>query len=291
VRTGYAATNGIRMFYVSEGEGPLALLLHGFPESWYSWRHQLDPLGRAGYRAVAVDLPGYGRSDKPDVGYDVVWVNDCLAGLIEGLGHERAVVAGHDWGGLLAWPFARLHPDRTAGVIALNTPDLPEWPLRPGALEKTKRGKETFSYVSFFQEPGVAEEAIESDIDAFVEGTFLGFVTINGDAFTKEDLKHYADALRPRGAITPPIEYYRNLDRNYELTRDIAHNKIEVPCLMISADSDPFLPMHKVEGMEEYIPNLTKVVIENCGHWTQQERPEQTTRAIIDFLATVEPWR
>jgi pimeloyl-ACP methyl ester carboxylesterase len=105
------------------------LLCHGFPEFWYSWRHQIGPLAEAGLHVVAVDLPGYGRSDKPDRSYDVEWLTACLSEAIEGVGHERAVLAGHDWGGLLVWPFARIHPHRTAGVIGLNTPDLPRTPI------------------------------------------------------------------------------------------------------------------------------------------------------------------
>ncbi|HEX2040646.1 MAG TPA: alpha/beta fold hydrolase, partial [Acidimicrobiales bacterium] len=132
MRERYVAANGIRLFCVEAGPtgGPLVLLVHGWPECWYSWRHQLPVLGAAGYHAVAVDLPGYGRSDKPDVAYDEAWVNTCLAEAIVALGHERAVMVGHDWGGLLVWPFARRFPERTAAVVGVNTPDLPR-PPRP----------------------------------------------------------------------------------------------------------------------------------------------------------------
>src|SRR5688572_2807788 len=127
------ATNGIRLFAVESGpsRGPLVLLVHGWPEFWWSWRHQLPVLGDAGYHAVAVDLPGYGRSDKPDAVYDEAWVNTCLAGAIPALGHDRAVVVGHDWGGLLAWPFARRFPELTAGVVGVNTPDFPRFDHPP----------------------------------------------------------------------------------------------------------------------------------------------------------------
>ena len=125
-------TNGIRLFCLESGppDGPLVLLLHGFPELAYSWRHQLGPLGAAGFHVVAPDLPGYGRSDKPDVTYDCDWVNATLMGVVDALGAERVVIAGHDWGGLLVWIMARQYPERIAGVIGLNTPDLPR-PMAP----------------------------------------------------------------------------------------------------------------------------------------------------------------
>src|SRR3954454_19295978 len=132
----YLVTNGIRLFCFESGpsDGPLVLLFHGFPELAFSWRHQVDALGAAGYHVVAPDLPGYGRSDKPDVTYDCEWINACLVGLVPALGHERAVIAGHDWGGLLVWPMARRYPDRVAGVIGVNTPDLPRSPMPPVQL-------------------------------------------------------------------------------------------------------------------------------------------------------------
>ncbi|HWL65269.1 MAG TPA: alpha/beta hydrolase, partial [Actinomycetota bacterium] len=279
-RDGYALANGIRMFYVEEGEGPLVLLCHGFPESWYSWRHQLAPIGEAGFRAVAVDLPGYGRSDKPDATYDVVWLTDCLAGLIEALGHETAVVVGHDWGGLLAWPFARLHPERTAGVIGLNVPDLPRPPV-PTTEWLAERGGDQHSYMLFFQKRYEAEAVIEANIDQFVTGIFLGPVTVQKEAFTKDDLKVYADTFRPRGSITPPLEYYRNMDRNWELMAPHDDTKIEVPCLMICAEGDTVLPPRLAEGMDSRVPDLEVVTVADCGHWTQQEQPQVTTHHVL----------
>src|SRR2546423_13168494 len=125
VRERYVIAGGHRLYCLEAGAGPLVLLCHGFPELAYSWRNQIDALAAAGFHVVAPDLPGYGRSDKPDVAYDIEFVNGCLAALVTALGHERAVVAGHDWGGLLVWQFARMYPELTAGVIGVNTPDLP----------------------------------------------------------------------------------------------------------------------------------------------------------------------
>lgn len=291
-RTGYAVANGTRVFYVEMGEGPLVLLCHGFPELWYSWRHQLAPLATAGYRTVALDLPGYGRSDKPDVTYDVEWLGATLADVIGALGHERAVLAGHDWGGLLVWPFARRYPEHTAGVIGVNTPDLPRTPIPLVQLLRQSFPDQP-PYIVQFQDRGVAEWVFSwgRGADDFVELMFRSPLTCrNPDAFDDFDLEVFASTFRPRGALTPPIEYYRNLDRNWELTSDLADVKVEVPCLMICAEHDPVLRPEMADGMEERVPDLEKVLIRDCGHWTQQERPAETTAAMTAYLGRLAPW-
>ena len=294
MRERYAVTNGIRLFMLEAGppDGPLVLLLHGFPELAYSWRHQVEALGAAGYHVVAPDLPGYGRSDKPDATYDAEWVNACLVGLVPALGHERAVIAGHDWGGLLVWTMARRHPARVAGVIGVNTPDLPRSPMPPVQLLR-QIFVDTPIYIIQFQERGVAEWVLGSwgrGVDDFVEMIF-GATTQNNDAFAPEVLDVYKDAFRPAGALTPPIEYYRNMDRNWHLTDSIAGRTVDVPCLMISAENDPVLTPAMTLGMEERVPDLERVVIEKCGHWTQQEKPEETTAAMLAYLKRLPDWR
>jgi pimeloyl-ACP methyl ester carboxylesterase len=291
-RDGYAVTNGVRIYYVEQGEGPLVLLCHGFPELWYSWRHQLAPLAEAGFRAVAVDLPGYGRSDKPDVSYDVEWVNATLAGLVRALGHERAVLAGHDWGGLLVWPFARRYPETTAGVIGVNTPDLPRPPMPLVQLLRQAFPDEP-PYIVQFQEPGAAEWVLSWGRGAadFLELVFRGPGTVQRDAFPDDVLAVYVDAFSPRGAFTPPIGYYRALDRSWELTADVADRTVDVPCLMISAAGDPVLTPAMTAGMEERVPDLERVVIEDCGHWTQQEQPAATSAAMLAYLRRLPTWR
>jgi pimeloyl-ACP methyl ester carboxylesterase len=291
VREAYAVADGIRVFYVENGppDGPLVLLCHGFPEFWWSWRHQLGPLGDAGYHAVAIDLPGYGRSDKPDVRYDALWLTDRLAGLVEALGHQRVAIVGHDWGGLLAWPFARRFPERTAHVIGVNTPDLPRTQIPPVELFRQLRPDEPI-YIVQFQEPGAAEFVLGGDADAFMQLMLRGPATYNHDAFPDDVVRRYADQFRARGSLTPPLDYYRNMDRNWELTADIAGRTIDVPCLMICAEHDPVLSPALADGMEDRVPNLTKVLIRECGHWTQQERPDETTKAMLDFLDAQPPW-
>jgi pimeloyl-ACP methyl ester carboxylesterase len=287
-------TNGIRLFCIEAGppDAPLVLLLHGFPEIAYSWRHQIAALGDAGFHVVAPDLPGYGRSDKPDVTYDCEWIDACLIGVLDAFGKERAVIAGHDWGGLLVWTMARQYPSRIAGVIGLNTPDLPRPSMPPVQLMRHIFG-DTPVYIVQFQDRGVAEWVFSTwgrGIDDFIEMIFGGPATSNHDAFPPEVLDVFKDAFRGAGALTPPIEYYRNMDRNYELMTPIADRKIDVPCLMISAANDPVLTPAMADGMEERVPNLERVLIENCGHWTQQERPAETTGAMLGYLRRLPPW-
>ena len=286
---GYAVANGIRLFYVEEGSGPLVLFLHGFPEYSYSWRYQLGPVADAGFRAVAIDLPGYGRSDKPDVDYDVEWVNRCLADLITGLGHERAVIVGHDFGGLLAWPFARRYPGLTAGIVGLNTPDLPRPPV-PWTVYIRESGASQNDYVLQFQRRGPAEELFERDPEGFLRFFFTGPATVKKEVFTDEVIAAYVDIFKMKGAITPPLEYYRNLDRNWDLTEDLADLKVDVPCLMITAEGDPVLHPGLAKGMDARVPDLETVLIEDCGHWTQQEQPEETNEHLLSYLGRLPAW-
>jgi pimeloyl-ACP methyl ester carboxylesterase len=288
VRQRYVTTNGIRVFCVEEGDGPLVLLVHGFPEFWWSWRHQLPAIAAAGFRAVAIDLPGYGRSDKPDVVYDEEFLNTCLAGVITGLGHEQAVLAGHDWGGLLVWPFARRFPERTAGIIGVNTPDLPRMPMP--MVQMMRQALDPPNYIVQFQDRGPAEFILGANVQVWLEAMFLGPVTRRTECFPPEVIARFVEQFAPIGAVTPPIEYYRNIDRNWELATPFADAKVEAPCLMIMAEHDPVLTPALAEGMEDRVPNLTKVLIHDCGHWTQQEQPEATNTAIVDYLQTLTPY-
>jgi pimeloyl-ACP methyl ester carboxylesterase len=284
-------TNGIRLFCLEAGpaDGPCVLLFHGFPELSYSWRYQVAALGAAGYHVVAPDLPGYGRSDKPDVTYDSEWVNACLLGVADTLGHDRVVIAGHDWGGILVWSMVRRYPDRIAGVIGVNTPDLPRTPIPPVQMLR-QIFVDTPIYIIQFQERGLAEWVLGTwgrGTDDFLE---MIFGATAATAFPPDVLDVYKTAFRPVGALTPPIEYYRNMDRNWELTADIADRIVDVPCLMISARNDPVLTPEMTIGMEERVPQLDRVVNEECGHWTQQEKPDETNEAMLAYLAKLGRW-
>jgi pimeloyl-ACP methyl ester carboxylesterase len=200
------------------------------------------------------------------------------------------VFVGHDWGGLLVWPLARLHPDRVAGVVGVNTPDFRR-PHAPPVELLRRLSPDQPVYIVQFQDRGAAEFFIHNDVDGFMRAMLVtGPVTVNKDAFPPEVVRVFADTFRADGAITPPLEYYRNMDRNWELTASIDGVKIEVPCLMISAENDPVLTPAMTAGMEDRIPDLEKVVIANCGHWTQQERPAETNAHLLRYLRRLPRW-
>ena len=293
MRERYVVANGIRLLCLEAGnpDDPLVLLLHGFPEIALSWRHQIDVIAAQGYHVVAPDKPGYGRSDKPDVVYDVEFLNGTFAALVGVLGHTKCVIAGHDWGGILVWHFARQFPELTAGVIGVNTPDLPRTPIPPVEMLRAIFVDAPI-YIIQFQERGVAEWVFSwgRGADDFVEMIFLNEMLRNRDAFPPEIIEEFKRAFRPAGALTPPIEYYRNMDRNWELSARWADDHVVVPCLMICAANDPVLTPAMADGMEARVPNLTRVLIEDCGHWTQQERPEATNAAMINYLEQLPRW-
>lgn len=292
VRERYVVTNGIRLFCLEDGpsSGPLVILVHGWPEFSWSWRHQLPALGAAGYDAVALDLPGYGRSDKPDVVYDEEWVNTSIAGLIPALGHDKAVVVGHDWGGLLVWPFARRFPERTAGVVGVNTPDIPHGPMSIVALLRMALPDQP-PYIVQFQDYGPAEYFLgrnRAAVRSWLQFVYQG-AAHRKEVITDEFIDTNVEQFLPEGAVTTSVAYYRNLDRNWELRASLP-DIIEAPALMLSAAHDPVLTPAMTAGMEERVPNVRKVVIDECGHWTQQEQPEETNRHLLEFLDGLEPW-
>jgi len=279
----FVETNGIRMHYVEQGEGFPVLLLHGFPELWYSWRYQIPALATVGFHAIAPDLRGYGETDKPEgiESYDIHHLVGDLVGLLDVLGLKRAVIVGHDWGGIITWQLALMHPERIERVISLNTPFQRRGPVRPTeTFSQIPNGR--FNYILYFQQPGQAEADIEPNIEAWLEAT-MRRIAKNQSFITEETLQVYSDAFR-KGGLTGPINYYRNMDRNWETTVHLESDRITMPTLMISAENDPILTPQMADGMEGNIPNLTKRLIKNCGHWTQLERPDEVNRLIIEFL-------
>ena len=279
----FVETNRIRMHYVEQGQGFPVLLLHGFPELWYSWRYQIPALASAGFRAIAPDLRGYGETDKPEgvESYDIHHLVGDLVGLLDGLGLERAVIAGHNWGGIITWQMALMVPQRVERVISLNTPFLERGTASPTEVFKqVPDGR--FNYILYFQQPGRAEADIEPNIEAWLEATMRQLAT-NQSFITEQTLKVYGDAFR-KGGLTGPINYYRNFDRNWETTADLEGSKITMPALMVCAENDPITTPQMAEGMESHVSNLTTRLINNCGHWTQQEQPDEVNRLIIEFL-------
>lgn len=281
-RTGYALANGIRLHYVTAGAGPLVVLCHGFPEFWYSWRAQVAALATE-WRVVAPDLRGYHRSDKPASGYDVKTLTADVAGLVRAFGAEKAVIVGHDMGGLLAWQFALDYPELTRGVASLNTPYRPRPPVpysRLFARHQTSR------YILALQEPG-AEAVIQADVPAFVSSVFLG-LACNRAAFPRRVLCRYARALAPDGAVAPLLAYYRSFDRNWELTAGDEGRRIGAPVLMIAADADPLFPAAQSATIHRWIPHVRRHVVRACGHWTQHERPAEVTACLRRFLREID---
>lgn len=279
--------NGIHLHVVEEGDGPTVLLLHGWPECWWSWRNQIPALAEAGFRAVAIDLPGYGDSDKPDRRYDEPWVNATIAALLDAITDDgdRSVIVGHDWGGLLVWPFARRYPDKLAGVVGLNTPDLPRGTLPPLEVMAKVFGDRP-NYIMQFQPYGPADWILARDVRAWLESVYLGPATRHPEVFTHEVVDRYVTVFSQPGGITPGLDYYRNMDANWRAAAELPES-VAVPALMICAEHDPVLSPALSTGMEERVPDLARVLIEDCGHWTQQEQPEATNAALIDFCNRV----
>ena len=300
------STSGLRMHLAEAGSGPLVLLLHGFPECWYSWRHQLVALAEAGYHAVAPDQRGYARTGGPaDVAQYTIHhlVGDAI-GLIDALGEEQAVVAGHDWGAPVAWAAAQFRPDRVRGVIGMSVPHRPRG-SRPPVQAMREMFGENF-YMVHFQKPQVPEAEFDRDRTATFRRTLAGltgatmalpegggFLDAMGDTgalpdwITEEDIAVYVREYEEAG-FTGPLNWYRNLDRNWELTAAWHRAPITPPALYIGGDRDPVVagPQRTaVDRLADFVPNLRETVwLSGCGHWIQQERPDEVNEAVLRFL-------
>jgi epoxide hydrolase A/B len=307
-------TNGIRMHLAEEGNGPLVVLCHGFPESWYSWRHQLRALAAAGFHAVAPDMRGYGRTDRPDAidAYTLLHLVGDMIGLLDTLGAETAVIAGHDWGAPVAWHAALLRPDRFRGVIDLSVPYRPRGPVRPTTA--MPQGDDALFYQLYFQTPGLAEAELERDVrlttrsvlysgsgDAPVDAAAIAMVPRSGGFLSgmrnpaslppwlaEADVDFYAGEFE-RGGYRGGLNWYRNMDRNWELMAPFAGARVAIPALYLVGDRD--LVLH-FRGMDQLVANLSSfvpklqetILLPGCGHWTQQERASEVNAAMIDFL-------
>ena len=298
---------GITLSVHEAGEGPAVVLCHGFPELAYSWRHQIGALADAGFRAIAPDQRGYGESDRPEKieDYDLGRLTADMAGLLDALGIERAVFAGHDWGGFVAWAMPLLYPERTLGVIGVNTPYIP-FPTTDVLRQMFKEDEKL--YILWFQTPGVAEsvldrnprlvfqklmrrgvgrgsmlQAAESGADANPFRRLEELEEIGPELLTPEELDYYTRTFE-RSGFRGGINWYRNIDRNREICPDIGVQRLELPCLMITAEWDPALPPESAAGMPAVCADLEIHGIETCGHWTQQEKPDELNRHMIDWL-------
>ena len=315
-----ATVNGIDMAFYEAGprEGVPVVFCHGFPELAFSWRHQLKAFEAAGRWAIAPDQRGYGLSSRPEPveAYDIVHLTGDLVRLLDHVGAEKAVFCGHDWGGIVVWQMALLHPDRTAGVIAVNTPFAPRGSRDPIAVMRERLGEEM--YIVHFQKPGEADAVLAKDVaktmDFFLRrpppdraAAGAGFATKRkpGDpsAFplvktvqawdaaldprerflTPDEMAVFVESFQRTG-FTGAINWYRNFTGNWRLTEGV-EQKVKVPALMVMAELDAVLPPSAADGKEAFIPDLETALIKGSGHWTQEEKPEETSRVILDWLA------
>lgn len=307
-------TNGINLNIAEHGEGPLVLLLHGFPESWYSWRHQFGPLAKAGYHVVAPDMRGYGNSDKPEAipAYNQVEVTKDIIGLVPALGYEQAIVFGHDWGAPTAWSTALNHPDVVRAVGALSVPFSPRGEHPPLDMMKIIF-KDRFFYQIYFQEPGVAEAELERDI-AMSLRKFIYMASGDADLsnlkpkgpdadllsdlpdpgtmppwLPQEELDYYVGEFT-RSGFRGPLNYYRNHNLTWELTKG-APTKIHQPAMFAAGNKDGVILMaaEALKNMSNHVTDLRiNELIPGIGHWTQQEAPEAVNKIMLRFLAMVD---
>ena len=306
--------NGVELSVVDEGSGPLVVLSHGFPELSYSWRHQIPALAAAGYRVLAPDQRGYGRSSQPELveAYDIECLTGDLLALVDAVGEEQAVFVGHDWGALVVWSLAQRAPERVRGVVGMSVPFTPRGSTPPVASMRAAFG-DSFFYVVYFQEPGVADADLGADpaktMTRFLAGVApgdgsgaarmfapygeMGMVDRLPEAhglpswLTQDELDHYI-AEFSRTGFTGGLNWYRNLERNWERSPHLAGVKVEVPALFVTGVNDPVNVMIPSTIMDEWVPDLRgKVVIDGAGHWVQQEKPAEVNAALVDFLADV----
>jgi pimeloyl-ACP methyl ester carboxylesterase len=273
--------NGVRLHYVEAGNGPLVVLLHGFPEFWYSWRHQIAALAAAGFRVIAPDMRGYNLSEKPRGvhAYRLEALTADVAELIRHAGAARATVVGHDWGGVVAWQVPIHHPDVVESLIVLNAP-------HPGAARREIRTLAQLRkswYVFFFQLPGLPEWSIRRREFAGI-ARMLRTEPLRRGAFTEEDVRHYQEAISQPGALTAALNYYRALFRQSwrEWSKPIP--SITIPTLVIWGEQDPYLGLPLLKGLEEWVPNVRVERVPDASHWIQVDAPEQVNRLMIEFL-------
>lgn len=313
-------TNGINYHIAEQGEGPLVVLIHGFPESWFSWRHQIPAIAEAGYRVVAPDMRGYGETEAPEAieAYDIIELSKDIAGLITAAGHEQAVVIGHDWGAAVAWHTALLHPEKVSAVGALSIPYGGRSSTAPLVRQK-EIFKDIFFYMLYFQQAEKAEQELEADINTTLSKIFYAWsADAPLDKITRIKLKDanllddmpkpdklpnwlsqneldYYVARFERSGFRGPLNWYRNLDRNWALTPQLAdghaHAKVQQPALFLAGDKDPVMLFStgSLSRMPDYVPNLkVNQRIGHCGHWTQCEQPQAVNNYLIEFLDSVQ---
>jgi len=307
--------NGITMKVYTAGpdDGYPIVLVHGWPELAFSWRHQISALAESGFKVIAPNMRGYDGSQGPDEieAYDMEHLTGDLIGLLDHYGYDKAVFVGHDWGGFIVWQMPLRHADRVGGIIGVNTPFIPRMSDDPIKLFKMAFG-ENF-YINRMQEPGVIDKLLDENVERFyklmmrrssltpeefnarpadqrsfdlfhpLEQSVSNDATWEGEpVLTEEEKQVFIDAYKRSGS-TGGINWYRNFTRNWERSADQV-DKVDCPCLMIGAARDVVLPPSLMDGMEKHVPNLMKHIVEDSGHWTQQEQPDEVNDVMITWL-------
>jgi pimeloyl-ACP methyl ester carboxylesterase len=311
-------SHGVKLRVAEMGKGPLVILVHGWPESWYSWRHQIPALAKAGYHVVAPDMRGFGHSDKPPNidDYNVLHTTGDLVSITDAMGEKQAVLVGHDWGAGVVWNAILLHPDRFRAVVAMSVPYRGHAATSPLETTKKKYG-DNFWYTLYFQKPGVAEKEFEVDPAKTLRRIYVlygghgtpisppeytdpkagnvGWLPRIGEpkvlpAWLKQaDLDYYASEFKYAG-FRGGINYYRNSNRNWELTPQLAGVKVAHPALFIAGQDDPVIRGETAQSLTTMMKATNTdlrgvTVIPNAGHWIQQERPAEVNKMVLDFLA------
>lgn len=274
---GEAFVNGVRLHFVEAGpvDGPLALLLHGFPEFWWAWRHQIGPLARAGFRVVAPDLRGYNTSEKPNGirNYTLDLLVQDVAELIGHFGRQRAHVVGHDWGGIIAWALAMRRPEFVERLVVLNAPHPQAYRRELPRLRQPLRSW----YALFFQLPWLPEALLSRlDVGALLQGS-----AARPDAFSEEDLDAYRAVWQRPGAWTPALNYYRALAR----TGFGRARPIEAPTLLLWGEQDLALVPELANDLETWVPNIRRERFARAGHWLMRDEPVRVNNALVEFLS------
>ncbi|PRZ43041.1 pimeloyl-ACP methyl ester carboxylesterase [Antricoccus suffuscus] len=308
------AVNDVELNVIDAGpsDGPLVILAHGFPELGYSWRHQVPALAEAGYRVLAPDQRGYGLSSRPEeiAAYDIEHLSADLIGLIDEIGAEKAVLVGHDWGSMVVWQTTLLHPDRVAGVCGMSVPFSPRPPAPPTQLWRQVFDGQFF-YILYFQEPGVADAELDADPAKVMRrllsgtrtdvGTSIEANADDGRGFverapepahlpawlSQEELDVYV-AEFTRTGFTGGLNWYRNFDRNWELTPQLDGATIDVPSLFIGGKLDPVLLMAPPDAQAQWLTDFRgNQLIEDAGHWVQQEKANEVNTALLNWLRDI----